>query len=228
MKLKGGHLEKKDLAILDLIVNSNWSRPIYFNNTSLNSFNLDIRQHVVQEGLTYRLAPIKNPSGNMTVNADLMFDNIVNKFHYRGLDDPEVYYTEDYRNFVLNHRSAFNTLATTYLNQGNEERAKEVLIKGLEYMPDDGISYDIFNVQQIGLLMAVGERDLALDIAEKFGSRAEAWLSYASSNGQLINDPYTYQQRVLGLNEIARAFRAANDSELAAKYEGIFNQYYKQ
>jgi|TARA_B110000503_G_scaffold60093_1_gene95613 hypothetical protein len=228
MKLKGLHLEKKDLAILDLIVNSNWSRPIYFNNTSLNSFNLDIRQHVVQEGLTYRLAPIKNPSGNMTVNADLMFDNIVNKFHYRGLDDPEVYYTEDYRNFVLNHRSAFNTLATTYLNQGNEERAKEVLIKGLEYMPDDGISYDIFNVQQIGLLMAVGERDLALDIAEKFGSRAEAWLSYASSNGQLINDPYTYQQRVLGLNEIARAFRAANDSELAAKYEGIFNQYYKQ
>ena len=168
MKLKGGHLEKKDLAILDLIVNSNWSRPIYFNNTSLNSFNLDIRQHVVQEGLTYRLAPIKNPSGNMTVNADLMFDNIVNKFHYRGLDDPEVYYTEDYRNFVLNHRSAFNTLATTYLNQGNEERAKEVLIKGLEYMHDDGISYDIFNVQQIGLLMAVGERDLALDIAEKF------------------------------------------------------------
>jgi len=228
MKLKGSHLEKKDLAILDLIVNSNWSRPIYFNNTSLNAFNLDIKQHVVQEGLTYRLAPIRNPGGNTMVNADLMYENIVNKFEYRGLDDADVYYTEDYRNFVLNHRSAFNTLATAYLNQGKMERAKEVLLKGLEYMPDEGVTYDIFSIQQVSLLLAVGERDWALDIATTYSSRAVEWLDYITKNNQLALNGYSYQQRVLALNEMARAFRAANETELAAEYEAMFNQYYNQ
>ena len=228
MKLKGSHLEKKDLAILDLIVNSNWSRPMYFNNTSLNAFNLDIKQHVVQEGLTYRLVPIRNPGGNTLVNADLMFENIVNKFEYRGLDDADVYYTEDYRNFVLNHRSAFNTLATAYLNQGEMERAKDVLLKGLEYMPDEGVSYDIFSIQQVSLLLAVGERDWALDIATTYSGRAVEWLDYITKNNQLALNGYSYQQRVLALNEMARAFRAANETELAAEYERMFNQYYNQ
>jgi tetratricopeptide (TPR) repeat protein len=228
MKLKGAHLEKKDLGILDLIVNSNWERPIYFNNTSLNSFNLDIRQHVVQEGLTYRLAPVRNPGGGMLVNADVMYENIINRFNYRGLDDPDVYYTEDYRSFVLNHRSAFNSLAQTYLNQGNMERAKEVLLKCIEFMPDEGVPYDIFSVQQISLLLAVGERDIAVDIAEKVGYRADDWLEYATRTNILLNDPYSYQIRVQALSLISRAFRSSGESELAAEYEVIFNKYYNR
>ena len=213
---------------MDLIVNSNWNRPLYFNNTSLNAFNLDIKQHVIQEGLTYRLAPIRNPGGNKMVNTDLMYENIINKFKYRGLDDANVYYTEDYRNFVLNHRSAFNTLATNYLNQGEIELAKDVLLKGLKYMPDDGVNYDIFSIQQVSLLLAVGERDWALDIAKTYSTRAVEWLDYITNNNQLALNGYSYQQRVLALNEMARAFRAANEKELAAEYEGMFNQYYNQ
>ena len=147
---------------------------------------------------------------------------------YRGLNDANVYYTEDYRNFVLNHRSAFNTLATNYLNQGEIELAKDVLLKGLEYMPDDGVNYDIFSIQQVSLLLAVGERDWALHIAETYSARAVEWLDYIVKNNQLALNGYSYQQRVLALNEMARAFRAANEKELAVKYESMFNQYYNQ
>ena len=101
-------------------------------------------------------------------------------------------------------------------------------MKGLEYMPDDGVNYDIFSIQQVSLLLAVGERDWALHIAETYSARAVEWLDYIVKNNQLALNGYSYQQRVLALNEMARAFRAANEKELAVKYESMFNQYYNQ
>ena len=104
--LKGNGLEKKDLMILDLIVSNNWERPIYFNNTSLSQVNLDLSAYVVQEGNAYRLLPIRNPKprkGEYIVDTDLMYDNVMNKFQFRELDNPDTYYNEDYRNFVVNH-----------------------------------------------------------------------------------------------------------------------------
>ena len=63
LRIKGRALEKKDLAFLDLLVNSNWERPIYLNNTSIAQLNIDMRSHVVQEGMAYRVLPIRNPAG---------------------------------------------------------------------------------------------------------------------------------------------------------------------
>ena len=225
-RLKGSGYEKKDLAIIDLIVNSNWKRPIYFNNTSLSSINFDIRQHVVQEGLTFRLAPISYPGGDYLVNIDVMYDNLMNRFHWKGLNNPDVYYNDDYLGFCLNHRSAFNSLANALIESGDFERAREVMLKSLEVMPDVSIPYDVFSVYQAGMLFTLGERDLAMDIVEKVGLRAEQWLEWASMNGTLTNDPYQYQVRIRSIDILARSLRSVNERELAAKYEEILNRYY--
>ena len=75
--LKGRALEKKDLAILDLIVNNNWERPIYFNNTSLAGVNLNIRQYMVQEGMAFRLLPLENPDpSELLIDTEKMYDNL--------------------------------------------------------------------------------------------------------------------------------------------------------
>ena len=79
--MKGRGLEKKDLAILDLIVNNNWERPIYFNNTSASSVNFNLKDYMVQEGNAFRLLPIKNVNpGEMFVDTKIMFDNMMNNF----------------------------------------------------------------------------------------------------------------------------------------------------
>ncbi len=225
-RVKGRGLEKKDLAIIDLIANNNWERPIYFNTTSLRSINMDLNKHVVQEGLTYRLMPIEYPprNGEFLVNLDLMYDNLMNRFNWRGLSDPSTYNTEDYRNFCLNHRSAFNSLAIAYLGKGEFDRAKEVLLKSLEVMPNEVIPYDFFSVQMIDLLMEVGERDLALDISEKVGDRAEQWLAYYT--GRESFDQFEMQRRLLSLSEISRALRSHGENDLAAKYAQVLSTYY--
>jgi hypothetical protein len=48
-KLKGNYLYKGRLAMLDLIASNHWTRPVYFNFTSLHTADLELNAHVVQE-----------------------------------------------------------------------------------------------------------------------------------------------------------------------------------
>ncbi|MEO9804438.1 MAG: DUF2723 domain-containing protein [Reichenbachiella sp.] len=223
--MKGRGLEKKDLAILDLIVNNNWERPIYFNNTSASSVNFNLKDYMVQEGNAFRLLPIKNPSsGEMFVDTEIMFNNMINNFHWRELDNPTVYYSEDYRNFVLNHRASFNTLIENLLAEGKQEKAREAILKCLEFMPDHVIRYDHFSVQQIGYLILVGEDDKAKEMAELISQRSDEMLTYLYETGNL--DRFELQKNLISLSELARTFRGTENLELAKKYEDLFRKHY--
>jgi pentatricopeptide repeat protein len=224
--VKGRAMEKKDLAILDFMISNNWERPMYLNNTSMAQINLDLSKYVVQEGMTYRILPVKGTDqrGEYPVNTDVMYDNLMNKFTWTGLDDPSIYYTQDYLGFVLNSRSTFNTLAEALLKKGDFEKAREVLKRCLEVMPHEAVDYDFFNVQEIGMLLKVGEPELANHIAEITSKQSTEWLDYYFDVDGI--ESIELQKKILALNEIARAYRANGDRENASKYEEMFNKYY--
>lgn len=224
--VQGRGLEKNDLAVIDLMTNANWDRPIYFNTTSMNSLNMNIKPYVVQEGIAYRLLPVKNPNPQeYQVNHEVMYENMMVNYHWRQLDNPDVYYSEDYRNFALNHRSAFNILALSLIEADKHEKAREVLVRCLEVMPNKSIPFDYFNVQQVGLLLEVGENDLAAHVSEVSAKNASEMLDYYLERG--FYDQSEIQQRLLSLNAITRAYRSNRMNEEAAKYEEMFNKYYK-
>ncbi len=241
LRIKGRALEKKDLAFLDLLVNTNWERPIYLNNTSISQLKLDMRNYVVQEGLAYRVVPARNPANRgYPVNTEVMYENVMNKFTWTNLDDPSVYYTQDYLGFVLNSRSTFNTLAQNLINEEDYERASEVLKKCLEVMPHESVPFDEFSAQQVDMLLEIAsfktgggsdlsaaeEAELANYVAENVSQWASSWIEVYLTNNS--NDPYELQRKIIVLNEIARAYRANGDNENAAKYEELFNSYYSQ
>jgi len=222
--MKGGYLGKADLMTLDLIVSNNWERPIYFNNTSLQGVNFDLRKYVVQEGVTYRLLPIENDDLEQEmVNTEVMYDNMMNNFHWRSLNDPDVYFSTDYRSFVLNHRSSFNTLAMALIKEGSIDKAREVLLKSIELMPDEGVPYDYFNAQTLNLLIRSGETEKAVEMAEILGERANQMLAYLSKNN--INNSFEARNNLITLNEIVRSLKNAGEDESAAKYEESFTEY---
>ena len=240
LNIKGRALEKKDLAFLDLLANTNWERPIYLNNTSISQLKLDMRNYVVQEGLAYRVVPARSKSQRgYPVNTEVMYENVMNKFTWTNLDDPSVYYTEDYLGFVLNSRSTFNTLARDLIDEGDYERASEVLKKCLEVMPHESVPFDEFSAQQVDLFLEIAsyktgsssdigtveEAELANYVAENVTEWAIGWIEvYLKSS----NNPYELQRKIIVLNEIARAYRANGDKENAAKYEELFNSYYQR
>lgn len=224
-RLKGGGLEKNTLMILDMIVANNWKRPIYFNNTSLQNAGVDFRKFVVQEGNTYRLLPVEKRSPqNDLVNTEVMYDNVMNKFSFRELDNPHVYYNEDYRNFILNHRSTFNTLGEALIHEGDTTRATEVLNRSLEEIPDKAVPYDYSNVQTASLLFTLGENDKAIDIAEKLGTRAENFLEYYTRYNLTLDTEVQRNMTVLSL--LSRMLKNFGEDDLASRFESSFMDYY--
>ncbi|MDO9552152.1 DUF2723 domain-containing protein [Rhodonellum sp.] len=186
MRVKGSYMTKGSLMLVDLITTNNWERPIYFNNTSLATIGLDLEDYVVMEGLTYRLLPVRKPQEARTelVNTDLAYKNIMEDFAFRGMDNPNNYFDDEYRRFVSNHRSAINSVAIALLDEGDMEKAAGILKHGLTVMPDKAIAYDLANGQSVPLLFEVGEDDLALDIVEKISVKSVQMLDFYIRTGR--------------------------------------------
>ena len=225
--LRRGGLEKNTLMILDLIANNNWERPIYFNNTSLQGASINFNDYVIQEGNAYRLLPIKNPNPRSEfVNTDIMYANVMNDFRFRGMNDPKVYNSIDHRNFALNHRSTFNSLANALLREDKVEKAKEVLNRSLEVMPDISIPYDYTSSQLVKLLYLAGERDKAREIATVIGERSNIALIYMGDNNLVIENEM--QKNLLILNDLVNTLKSENENELAQKFEEYFVTHYSK
>ncbi|KAI9550200.1 hypothetical protein GHT06_003572 [Daphnia sinensis] len=174
LQVKGQYVTKGTLMLLDLITTNNWERPIYFNNTSLASIGINLDDHVVMEGLTYRLLPIRKPEfiREELVNPSLAMKNYMEKFAFRGMDNPDAYLDEEYRRFASNHRSALNSIAIALLDQDKLEDAATLLNYGLKVMPNEAIPYDLSSGQSVPLFFEVGEDEKAMDIIDKVSKKS--------------------------------------------------------
>ncbi|MFZ6009269.1 MAG: protein O-mannosyl-transferase family, partial [Bacteroidota bacterium] len=223
LRVRGNGLEKKDLAMLDVLASGNWERPIYVNNTSMAQFNVDLSQFAVQEGNAYRILPVFNPNTQSElVNTQVCYENIMNKFQFRGLDDPSIYYTQDYRNFVQNHRSSLNALAEALIQSGDNEKARAVLLHSLKKMPDEVIRYDFTNASMVELLLEVGEKEKALAISNTMSQRANELADYYLNDRDYGRN---LQVNIVILGELQRALYKYGEAELAKKLEDQYDKF---
>ncbi|OJW67035.1 MAG: hypothetical protein BGO68_00460 [Candidatus Amoebophilus sp. 36-38] len=222
--VKGRGLDKKDLLILDLLVTSNWERPIYFNHSSLHGLNLDFSSNVVLEGLAFRLLPIQNHTDHELVNTTIMYKNMMENFYWRGLDKPGIYYDENYRLvFIRNHRMTFCTLAKALLREGKDQQAREVLLHSLALIPDKSVPYDVANVYMLHLLFEVGENERALDMIHTLAKRAQEILVYKSENSRFVDREM--HEQLATLHEIGKTLLQAGYQELAQEYQQLLYHY---
>lgn len=221
LRVQGNGLEKKDLAMLDVLATSEWERPLYVNNTSLAQFNVDLRPYVVQEGNAYRILPVLNPNprGEELTNTDVSFRNMTTKFQFRELDNPDVYYSQDYRGFVINHRSSFNSLAAAFVEREEPAKARETLLFSLEKMPDAGVRYDYTTARTVGLLMEVGEKEKALEITNIMVPRSDEMLAYLIEEGDIGEREFQIHMAIL--TELERVMLRYGENDLAKKIEDI-------
>ena len=223
LRLRGSGLEKKDLAMLDVLATGDWDRPLYVNNTSLSQFNVDLTPYVVQEGNAYRILPVRNPRPQEElVNTDVSYKNMLQKFQFRGLDDSTIYYSPDYKSFVQNHRSSFNSLAAALIERGDSTRAREVLLFSLDKMPDRGVPFDYTNTQTVELLLAVGEKERALEIANILATRSDELAAYYLREREYGRD---LQIPIVILGELQRVMLQYGETELADKFEAMYTKH---
>ncbi len=216
-------LEMKDLAMLDVLATADWERPMYVNNTSLAHFNVDLSPYIVQEGNAYRILPVLNPDPQTDlVNTQVAFENMITKFQFRQLDNPNVYYSEDYRNFVQNHRSSLNSLAEALINEGDTAKAREVLLFSLEKMPNKGVPYDFTNTQMVAMLFEVGEKEKAIEIANVLSERYDEEAAYYLNEGDFGRN---LQIPIVALGQIQQVLYRYGEADLAKKVEDMYARH---
>lgn len=129
-------LMKNELAVLNIIAANNWKRPIYFTNAGAE---LGFDQYLRRDGLSYRLAPVKNSK----VNTDWMLDKLTNKFSYGNADKAGVYFDEENRRHLNGIRSAYAELAIELASKNRKEDARAVLNKVDKMMLESNFGYGL-------------------------------------------------------------------------------------
>ncbi|MDR0385599.1 MAG: DUF2723 domain-containing protein [Prevotellaceae bacterium] len=134
-KISGNSIGKNSLAALDFAANNFLKRPIYYGSSGNEpDFIMGIDGNLRQEGLARKLTP-ENATG-MPIHIDRTFDLLVNKFRYRGINDPNVYMDETARRIVSHYRSAFFKLAEILKIRNDKEKLRLLMEKYHEAMPE--------------------------------------------------------------------------------------------
>ena len=139
---------KNQLAVLSILSNNNWERPVYFAVTTGGDSYIGLQDYFRLEGLAYRLVPIKyptNPNPNIMggIETDLMYKNVMENWEWGGMDDLEngIYMDENNRRMVTNVRLQMSNLSEALIDENDPKRALIVLDELLRGTPKENVPY---------------------------------------------------------------------------------------
>ena len=167
-------ITKANLAVLDLLNNMDWSRPVYFAVTTGGDAYMGLERYFQLEGLAYRITPIlhkKNDNPNLDggIGTELMYENMMNKFQWGNMDSEDIYMDENNRRMTTNLRLQFGHLAEQLITENKLDSAKNVLNKSLTVMPEKTVPYEQPQImwQTVDMLYQAGDSAKAFELTKR-------------------------------------------------------------
>ncbi|MFC6998525.1 protein O-mannosyl-transferase family [Rufibacter roseus] len=221
-------LEKKHLAILDLLATNNWKRPVYFSTTADNSDFLGLDNYLQLEGLAYRIVPalVRSPERTGYIAKEIMYDNLMNEFSWRNMNRDDIFYDENYLRFPANARDKYYQLAVAYLEDGDKATAKKIMDYIFEKLPDNAIPYDYYIPPYVVPLYEVGDEKRAQEIINVMFARSDKALQYYLDKSSLFESEIRINLFIM--QQLAQVSRQVGHTQKAAEIEQRFMAYYGQ
>ena len=137
ISLKGKNaLYKSDLMMLELIAQSNWTRPIYVALTVGQENYMNLGDNFIKEGLANRISPFTtNAPGAKNFDTEKTYNNVMNRFKFGGLDKPGLYIDETVMRMCYTHRKLMSELALHLIMEGKIQKAVKVLAYADKVLP---------------------------------------------------------------------------------------------
>jgi hypothetical protein len=225
---------KGDLAIMDIFSVNNWKRPVYYSTTVPSSQYKGLEKYFVQEGLAYRVVPIKTDKSEQgefgMIDPDVMYDNLMNKFTWGNAADPSVYLDENNRRMFANYRRIFADLGKSLLAKGDTAKAIEVVHRGLEIVPSGKLPDDYFSVGSGEVLVKAGKKDEGEKLLREIAGYSKGYLDLISgiSNGSRFGLDYSMGINMQTLLDIYKLAGKLNLTALASELEPDIDRYYSK
>ena len=221
ISLKGKRgLYKNELMVLEMLSQANWKRPIY-TSISMGTDNLSfLHDHLVLEGLAYRISP---EATGLRVDVERLYDNMMHRFRYGGLNTKGIYVDEDVKRMANTHQLIMGTLIDSLLQQNNLKRAMAVCRKWQQEMPSENVPYTEAALSMAKCYYMTGQPEKGDEIICNLLQRSSEWLSWIETiipsrrSGSLYSQ-YTW------LKILQQALVVAEQYER----NEIYHQYIKQ
>ena len=232
-RVKGTNVQKNDLMMITMLSSFDWERPIYYAITTGPDSYLNLMEYFQLDGMAYRLVPIKTVVNNQDfqgiygrVNTDVLYDNLMNKFRFDGLNDPNLYFDQFHMHSIRNYRTIFAMLAKELIKEGKKEKAKEVLSRAFEVLPEKTISYDRYVVGLAEAYYMLDEKEQADSIMNRLVEIQQHDLLYLYHPKQEVRS--NMQEKSIALDILLRVARITQkyNADLSNQAYGIFTQYY--
>lgn len=184
--LKGDILYKNRLIMLDVVANNNWERPIYFTGGSFGDDDyLWMKDFLQLDGVCYKLIPIytpvdpQNPYDMGRIDSEKMY-GIVKNWYWGGSGDPDIYHDRETRTNGITYRGNMARLVEQLLNDGEPEKAKEILDLAMEKMPVDIFEFYTLVEPYVSGYYEIGEKERAREIWNDLAKKYQEQLTYLS------------------------------------------------
>ena len=229
INLKGSWIMKNQLLVIDILANNNWDRPIYFVAGQTEDA-LGLEEYFQLEGLAYRLVPVKGVNKSWfeygRIDTEILYDNLMNKFTWRGASDPDVYIDYYHKRTLTVVRARLNhaRLARELAAKGDSVRAAKVIDRCLELFPPSKLGYDFYFGDIISASFAAGQEEKARELSKEFTDY------YAERTGYLLDQMpsvamYAGAEIANGLQMMLQVMRVCFDNGETALAEEINTRY---
>ncbi len=209
ISLKGKKgLFKNELMILDMLLQANWERPIYMSISMGSDILPFLRNHLVLEGLAYRISPTAT---NQKIDVERLYDNIMHRFRYGGLSTKGIYVDEDVKRMANTHQLIMGVLIDSLLQHGDLKRALSVCHKWQKEMPQENVPYTEYALSMARCYYMAHQPEQGDEIVSSLLRRSDEWLSWINTikpsrrAGSLYNR-YTWMQTMEQALVVAEQF----------------------
>ncbi len=226
-------LTKDKLAVLDIIANNMYDRPIYFTVTNQESNLMGLDSFMRLEGLALRFMPIKKEGqkqqfgviGSGDIDSGKCSDLFQNTFRWGGMDQHDLFVTDSFRNIYNAHKSVIERTAIAFLNNSEKEKAIAMCNKYFEVFPHKNFPYDVNILNLIRIYDHAGAYQLAKPHLEILAKEAHQHLRFYESLSEVdLQRGFSQDQRafVQVTQELRRLANKNGDAEFLKYMESKF------
>jgi tetratricopeptide (TPR) repeat protein len=240
LRRMGGRLmlTKNHVMLLEMLANTNWERPLYMSTTVGSENYVGLDPFFLQEGLAYRITPFNFrelglASGGYAVDSETMYDNLMNRFKFGGMNNPGIYIDETITRMGYTHRRLYTMLANQLLREGKKDKALAVLDKCEEEFPASILPHNYWQSQSylIGqAYLALGETEKGMNILSQVADNDIEYITwYLSLSDSQFKASFSEVQSSLScLVKTLQIMERSSDKETFAHYSELFDKLYKE
>ncbi|WP_307758430.1 DUF2723 domain-containing protein [uncultured Mediterranea sp.] len=225
-------LYKSELMMLEMLAEANWERPIYIAVSVGNENQLGMDNYFIQEGLTYRFTPFDTSKTGVKIDSEKMYDNLMNKFKFGGIDKPGIYIDENAMRMCYSHRRIFSQLIGQLLTEGKNDKARAALEYAEKMIPAVNVPYDWQNgaLQLSEAWYKLDESEKGDHIIQALADKAVEYMTWYMSldEGRFMISTREFEYHWALLNEEVKKmeqYKSPLAETYRAKLEELYNLY---